>query len=86
MFGECITNVRNTVPLVHNITNYVTVNDVANVLYALKTAKAAGYTVFGVFDAHGESDQDGMRSAADVYVTRLADAAIISDTHWGCAR
>ena len=34
MFGECITNVRNTVPLVHNITNYVTVNDVANILYA----------------------------------------------------
>ena len=34
MFGECINNVRNKVPLVHNITNYVTVNDVANVLYA----------------------------------------------------
>ena len=34
MFGECISNVRNKVPLVHNITNYVTVNDVANVLYA----------------------------------------------------
>ena len=27
-------NVRNNVPLVHNITNYVTVNDVANVLLA----------------------------------------------------
>ena len=34
MFGKCLENVRNTVPLVHNITNYVTVNDVANVLYA----------------------------------------------------
>lgn len=34
MLGECITNVRNTVPLVHNITNYVTVNDVANILLA----------------------------------------------------
>ena len=34
MLGKCITNVRNTVPLVHNITNYVTVNDVANALYA----------------------------------------------------
>lgn len=31
---ECIENVRKTVPLVHNITNYVTVNDVANVLLA----------------------------------------------------
>jgi hydroxyethylthiazole kinase len=34
MFGKCLENVRNSVPLVHNITNYVTVNDVANVLYA----------------------------------------------------
>ncbi|MBO4390674.1 MAG: hydroxyethylthiazole kinase [Lachnospiraceae bacterium] len=34
MLGECLENVRNTVPLVHNITNYVTVNDVANVLLA----------------------------------------------------
>lgn len=34
MLGNCIENVRKTVPLVHNITNYVTVNDVANVLLA----------------------------------------------------
>ncbi len=34
MFGQCIENVRKKVPLVHNITNYVTVNDVANVLLA----------------------------------------------------
>lgn len=34
MLGECIENVRKNVPLVHNITNYVTVNDVANVLLA----------------------------------------------------
>lgn len=34
MFGTCLENVRNTMPLVHNITNYVTVNDVANVLLA----------------------------------------------------
>ena len=34
MFGNCLENVRKTVPLVHNITNYVTVNDVANVLLA----------------------------------------------------
>ncbi len=31
---EYLENVRNTVPLVHNITKYVTVNDVANVLLA----------------------------------------------------
>ena len=34
MLKKCIENVRSKVPLVHNITNYVTVNDVANVLLA----------------------------------------------------
>jgi hydroxyethylthiazole kinase len=34
MLGTCLKNVRNTTPLVHNITNYVTVNDVANIILA----------------------------------------------------
>ncbi len=34
MLSKMIENVRKNVPLVHNITNYVTVNDVANVLLA----------------------------------------------------
>lgn len=34
MNKNIIKNVRETVPLVHNITNYVTVNDVANILLA----------------------------------------------------
>ena len=34
MLGKYLENVRKNVPLVHNITNYVTVNDVANVLLA----------------------------------------------------
>ena len=34
MLGKYLDNVRKKVPLVHNITNYVTVNDVANVLLA----------------------------------------------------
>ncbi len=34
MLGNCLENTRKRVPLVHNITNYVTVNDVANVLLA----------------------------------------------------
>lgn len=34
MLGDRLENVRKSVPLVHNITNYVTVNDVANVLLA----------------------------------------------------
>ena len=32
---NCLENVRNTMPLIHNITNYVTVNDVANALLAV---------------------------------------------------
>lgn len=34
MFSEIIKNVKNNTPLVHNITNYVTVNDCANILLA----------------------------------------------------
>lgn len=34
MLGERLENVREKAPLVHNITNYVTVNDVANVVLA----------------------------------------------------
>ena len=34
MLGDRLENVRKVGPLVHNITNYVTVNDVANVLLA----------------------------------------------------
>ena len=38
MLGIYLENVRKTVPLVHNITNYVTVNDVANILLACGAA------------------------------------------------
>lgn len=34
MFQEILENVRKTSPLIHNITNYVTVNDCANILLA----------------------------------------------------
>lgn len=34
MFGEMLANVRAKTPLIHNITNYVTVNDCANILLA----------------------------------------------------
>mgnify|MGYP000379669215 CR=1 FL=1 len=34
MLEEMLKNVREKSPLIHNITNYVTVNDVANVLLA----------------------------------------------------
>lgn len=35
MLEECIKNVREQQPLIHNITNYVTVNDVANAILAV---------------------------------------------------
>ena len=34
MFRECFENVRKKNPLIHNITNYVTVNDCANIIIA----------------------------------------------------
>lgn len=34
MFKECFDNVRNRNPLIHSITNYVTINDVANIVLA----------------------------------------------------
>lgn len=34
MLKECLENVREKSPLIHNITNYVTANDVANILLA----------------------------------------------------
>lgn len=38
MFGNMLEQVRKTAPLIHNITNYVTVNDCANILLACGAA------------------------------------------------
>ena len=38
-------------------------------LYALKTAKAAGYHTVGVYDAIGEPNQEGLKAEADVYIS-----------------
>ena len=43
-------------------------------LYALKTAKAAGFYTVGVYDADGETDQAGLQMAADLYVRDLHEA------------
>lgn len=45
-------------------------------LYALKTAADAGYHTVGVYDSHGESDQEGLRRTADIYVKELAEINI----------
>lgn len=42
-------------------------------LYALQTAKAAGFITVGVYDANGEADQAGLKKTADLYVKRLGE-------------
>ena len=42
-------------------------------LYALKTAKTAGFRCVGVYDAQGESDQHGLEMTADVYLHKLKE-------------
>ena len=41
-------------------------------LYALQTAKAAGYLCVGVYDAKGEPDQEGLRNTGDCYLKDLS--------------
>lgn len=40
-------------------------------LYALKTAKTAGYVTVGVYDAKGEPDQEGMKDTGDHYIKEM---------------
>lgn len=42
-------------------------------LYALKTAKNAGFCCAGVYDAQGEIDQQGIKETADIYLRDLTD-------------
>ena len=42
-------------------------------LYALRTAAAAGYHTVGVFDSKGESDQEGLRGSAEIYLPDLCE-------------
>ena len=42
-------------------------------LYALKTAKNAGFRAIGVYDADGETNQEGVRETGELYLTSLLD-------------
>lgn len=42
-------------------------------LYALKTAKNAGFRAIGVYDADGETDQEGVRQTGELYLPSLLD-------------
>ena len=45
-------------------------------LYALQTAKAAGFITVGVYDANGEANQAGLKKTADLYVKRLVEVPL----------
>lgn len=42
-------------------------------LYALETAKKAGFRTVGVFDAYSAKDQEKIREISDLYLEKLAD-------------
>ena len=42
-------------------------------LYALKTAADDGFVTVGVFDSHGEPDQEGMKVNSVLYIRELKD-------------
>ena len=42
-------------------------------LYALKTAKSAGYLTVGIYDARGEKDQAGLKENAELYLKGYDD-------------
>lgn len=48
-------------------------------LYALKTAKEAGYVTVGVFDEKGESNQAELENQADIYLKKLDDFIVMSE-------
>ena len=47
-------------------------------LYALKTAKEAGYKTVGVYDKDGETDQAGVEATGDIYIKSLHELI----EHW----
>ena len=48
-------------------------------LYALKTAKEAGFVTVGVFDEKGESNQAELENKADLYLKKLDDFIVMSE-------
>ena len=48
-------------------------------LYALNTAKEAGFVTVGVFDEKGESNQAELENQADLYLKKLDDFIVMSE-------
>lgn len=52
-------------------------------LYALKTAKNAGFVTVGIADKNGEPNQKEMRETADIYLENLSDFLQFKEIDWG---
>ena len=46
-------------------------------LYSIKTAKAEGFKIVGVYDKVSEADQEGIKQYADIYVKDLTEFTLI---------
>ncbi|SCJ50973.1 Phosphatase YniC [uncultured Eubacterium sp.] len=46
-------------------------------LYSIKTAKAEGFKIVGVYDKVSEADQEGIKQYADIYVKDLIEFTLI---------
>ena len=46
-------------------------------LYALKTAKDAGFVTAGVYDIKGETDQEGVKNTGDFYIKELNEFPLL---------
>ena len=76
-FGELLRAVRRTVPLVHFITNYVTVNDCANI------ALAAGASPIMADDAREAGQITGLCSALVLNMGTLNERTVQAMLHAG---
>lgn len=46
-------------------------------LYSIKTAKAAGFKIVGVYDEVSKTDQEKIKALSDIYVRELADFDLV---------
>ena len=46
-------------------------------LYSIKTAKAEGFKIVGVYDKVSEADQEEIKRYADVYVRDLTEFTLV---------
>lgn len=82
---ECLANVRERKPLIHNITNYVTINDVANALLACGgspiMAEAAEEVEEITAGCDGLNMNIGMLNAGKAHAMELAGARAQKEGH-----